>query len=94
MRRLDAIAAGTALLEMTVAPDAPVAGKTLAAAHLPRGVLVVSLQRRGMTIVPRGETELRPGDVATVIADAKQEPQIQKYFGQPIVAGAMAVASR
>ncbi len=93
VRRLDAIAAGTALLEITVDADAPVAGKTLAAAHLPHGVLVVSLQRQGVAVVPRGDTQLRPGDVATVIADAKQEAQVRSYFGHPVAEPTPALTS-
>jgi CIC family chloride channel protein len=81
VRRLDAIVAGTTLLEIRVTPGAPVAGKTLATARLPRGILVVSLQRQGVTIVPRGETEIRPDDVVTVLADPKQEAQVRRDFG-------------
>jgi chloride channel protein, CIC family len=94
VRRLDAIAAGTTLLEITIAPDAPVAGTTLAAARLPRGVLVVSLQRQGMTIVPRGETELRPGDTVTVLTDPKQEPSVRQYFGAASVSAAIAILAK
>ncbi len=83
VRRLDALAAETALLEVTVAQGARVAGKTLAAARLPRGVLVVSLRREGMTIVPRGDTELCPGDVAMVVVDPKQEGEVRMYFVTP-----------
>ncbi|MGI8854597.1 MAG: chloride channel protein [Thermomicrobiales bacterium] len=83
VRRLDALAAGTALLEMTVAPGARVAGLTLAAAHLPRGVLVVSLRRDELTVVPRGDTELCPGDVVTVVVDPRQEVEVRAYFGAP-----------
>ncbi|MDQ6603251.1 MAG: CBS domain-containing protein, partial [Chloroflexota bacterium] len=80
VRRLDAIAAGTAVLELTVAPGAPLAGKTLATAGLPRGVLAISLQRQGVTIVPRGETELRPGDVVAVITDPANEERVRAFF--------------
>jgi NhaP-type Na+/H+ and K+/H+ antiporter len=83
VRRLDALAAETALLEVTVARGARVAGKTLALARLPRGVLVVSLRRDGMTVVPRGDTELRPGDVVTVVVDPKQEGAVRAYFIEP-----------
>ena len=80
VRRLDALIAGTSFLEITVARGARVAGKTLALAHLPRGVLIVSLRRDGMTAVPRGDTELCAGDVVTVIADPKQEEQVRAFF--------------
>jgi chloride channel protein, CIC family len=83
VRRLDALAAETALLEVTVGHGARVAGKTLAAARLPRGVLVASLRRDGMTVVPRGDTELRPGDVVTVVVDPKQEGEVRTYFVTP-----------
>ncbi len=83
VRRLDALAAETALLEVTVARGARVAGQTLAVARLPRGVLVVSLRREGMTVVPRGDTELRPGDVVTVVVDPKQEGEVRAYFIEP-----------
>lgn len=83
VRRLDALAAGTALLQITVTEGARIAGQTLATAHLPRGVLVVSLQRDGVTIVPRGDTHLCPGDVATVVVDPKQEGGVRAYFVTP-----------
>ena len=33
-----------------------------------------------MTVVPRGDTELRPGDVVTVVVDPKQEGEMRAYF--------------
>jgi Trk K+ transport system NAD-binding subunit len=62
-----------------------VAGKTLAAARLPRGVLVVSLRRDDATVIPRGDSELRPGDVATVVVDPRQEAEVRASFGVPAV---------
>ncbi|MDQ2786059.1 MAG: TrkA C-terminal domain-containing protein, partial [Chloroflexota bacterium] len=83
VRRLDALAADTALLETIVTPGARIANMTLADARLPTGTLVVAIRRDGVAIVPRGNTEMRPGDVVTIVVDPKQESEVRAYLTAP-----------
>ena len=53
-------------IELTVASGAPVAGKTLAEAALPPGVRGLTMERRGRTSVPAGDSLLRSGDRLTL----------------------------
>ena len=53
-------------LELTVAADAPVRGRTLAEAELPPGVRVLTVERRGRAFAPAGDTVLRRGDRLTL----------------------------
>ncbi|MFB6077441.1 MAG: TrkA C-terminal domain-containing protein [Halarchaeum sp.] len=60
------IAAEEEVVTVTVAPDAPVAGRTLKEAnadgYIDEGVLVVALERDGTSVTPNGDTTLSPGD--------------------------------
>jgi len=53
-------------MELTVAVGAPVEGKTLAAAGLPQGVRVLTMERAGRLSAPAGDTVLRRGDRLTL----------------------------
>ncbi len=51
------------LQEMTIDSSHPWAGKALRELDLPPGALVVMIRRETGSIVPRGRTQIRPGDV-------------------------------
>ena len=69
--RLDAAQPNEAgVLEVTVAPGAPCDGQRLRDIVWPRDCVVASVRRGRTLIIPRGATELRAGDVLTVVADA------------------------
>jgi len=55
------------ITEVKLPPSAPVAGMTLRAVALPPDCLVAVVMRNGDAVVPRGDTELRPGDRLVVI---------------------------
>ncbi len=57
------------VLELKVAPHAPVAGRTMAEIQWPRDSLVASVLRRGRLIIPHGDTRLEPGDVLVAVAE-------------------------
>lgn len=56
----------TLLLDLVVQPGAPFVGRPIAELGLPRGCLIVSLQRGHRTHVPSRDTALRPGDRVSV----------------------------
>ncbi len=50
------------LLEMSVDESSKVAGKTLEYSELPPECIVGAIIRRGKTMIPKGDSELKPGD--------------------------------
>lgn len=66
------LAGGNEVVELTVDDDAPIAGLTLEQAGreglLEDGVLVVSIERDDAVMTPRGESEIRAGDILTVLS--------------------------
>jgi len=53
---------GTRVVQVSVDPGGRLVGKTLAELHLPGDMLVIGIDRQSETIIPRGDSELRPGD--------------------------------
>ena len=66
------LAGGAEIVEVTVAEDAPIAGRTLEEAvetgTLSRETLVVAIERDDTVITPQGETEISAQDVVTVFS--------------------------
>jgi trk system potassium uptake protein TrkA len=75
------------VFEIVVAPDAPVAGMTVAeaaeAGHVGDELLIVAVEREGRDepITPRGDTELRVGDLLTVYSAEGAIPEVTDVFG-------------
>lgn len=75
------------VFEITVAEEAPIAGKTLQEAArsglLTDDMLVVAIERDGNTqpITPRGDTILEVGDLLTVYSGVGADPEITDIFG-------------
>ncbi len=63
---------GNEVVEVSVPDDAPIAGLTLERAGmtdvLADGVLIVSIERDDEVLTPTGTTEIRPGDLLTVLS--------------------------
>ncbi len=82
-RRLRSLTADTELLGFVIDPDSPMVGRAVRELGSPRGVLVVSIQRDGHTVVPRGDTVLQAGDLVLVLAHLDQERQVgERFAGQ------------
>ncbi len=66
------LAGGNEVAELTVDDNAPIAGMTLEEAGregiLEDGLLVVSIERDDTVLTPRGESEIRAGDILTVLS--------------------------
>ncbi|MFC7082379.1 potassium channel family protein [Halorussus caseinilyticus] len=73
------------VFEITVTEGASVAGKTLSQAAeeglFRGGVLVVAIERGEDIITPRGDTELRVGDLVTVFSESGATPDVTDIFG-------------
>jgi Trk K+ transport system NAD-binding subunit len=48
--------------------------------HLPQDVIILSLKRRGNTVITHGYTQLRPGDILTFVGSTKSLEQIKLRF--------------
>jgi trk system potassium uptake protein TrkA len=81
------VGAEAEVFEIAVAPDAPVAGLTVAeaaaAGHIGDDLLVVAVERESVDdpITPKGGTELRADDLLTVYSAAGATPEVTDVFG-------------
>ena len=68
------------IVEYTVASSARVAGQALRNLALPDGVVVTLVVRGEEVIMPRGATELRPGDHVFIAMRSRLKPLIDRLF--------------
>ncbi len=76
LRRLRDLA-GMDLIEVRVTDRAAAAGQQVRAVSWPAHTLLTSVHRDGDLIMPRGDTDLRPGDVVSVIADDEHVVEVR-----------------
>ena len=98
------LAGDAEIFEMEVREGAPVADLTLTDAAteglLGEGVLVVAIERGNGTLTPRGDTEIRVGDLVTVFSEQGTTDRLTRTFtgedtqGTPDAAGPGRPASR
>ncbi|WP_435181806.1 potassium channel family protein [Halorussus sp. AFM4] len=78
------LAGGAEVFEITVGGDGPIAGRTLRDADeadvLPDDVRVVAIERDESALLPRGDTEVREGDLVTVFSKRGFAPEILGAF--------------
>lgn len=63
-------------------PTASLRGKAIKEVDLPRGSLMVLIQRNGKIRVPEGETTIKPGDELTLVAEGETMKELSKRFKQ------------
>jgi CIC family chloride channel protein len=68
---------GTLLLDLVVQPGAAFAGRRIDELRLPKGALVVTVQRGRHSEVPSRDTVLRVGDKLAVVLSAEAAPAVQ-----------------
>ncbi|WP_144920991.1 potassium channel family protein [Halorubrum salsamenti] len=77
------------VFEITVGPEAPIAGKTLREADeaglIGGQTLIVAVERDGTDtpITPRGNTRIEAGDLLTVYSGSGVTPEVTDVFGHP-----------
>lgn len=59
----------TQFLEITLPANSQAIGKTIAELGIPRSAVLVSIQREGEVIIPRGDSVLHVGDVVTTLCE-------------------------
>jgi trk system potassium uptake protein TrkA len=65
------------LVEVTLPPDTPLAGRPVRSLRLPPDSALVVILRRGRVIVPQGDDGLEPGDELLFVATAAVEEQVR-----------------
>jgi CIC family chloride channel protein len=64
-------------VEVTLAPDSWVVQKVVAELGLPRGAVLVSIQRGRDMLIPRGDTQLKAGDVVTALCERECAEEVR-----------------
>lgn len=67
---------GAQLEAVTVEEEAPYAGQTVEKIHWPRRALIVALRCQRRTVIPRGRTQIRSGDLLIFIAESEAREHI------------------
>ncbi|WP_299758035.1 potassium/proton antiporter [uncultured Chloroflexus sp.] len=70
------VSGASQILEAHIPPDSTLVGKSLIDADLPRGLLIVQIQREGGYIIPNGSTVFAPGDRLVLLVAPAALPAI------------------
>ena len=68
------------LVEVTLAPDSPAAGQSIAELEMPRDATVVAVIRRGHVVVPRGDTVFDAGDEVLCLVTPRSLDNVRARF--------------
>ncbi len=68
------------LVEVTLAPDSPVADKEIASVGFPRDSTVVAILRQDHVVVPRGDTPLLAGDEVLALVTEDSEDAVRQLL--------------
>ncbi|MGM0687980.1 MAG: Trk system potassium transporter TrkA [Bacillota bacterium] len=72
------------VVEIVLPESARVANKRIAAANLPRGMIIGSIVRQGEVIIPGGNTKLLPEDHLVIFAVPKVSAKLDRFFAPDI----------
>ena len=70
------------LMDIKVKQESPIAHKEIKNAGLPKGCIIVSIMRGDKTLIPEGNTILRPGDNVTLLSRLNTVDQVKKMFAE------------
>ena len=68
------------LVEVTLADDASLVGRSIANTELPREATIVAILRTDHLVVPRGETVFEPGDEVLALVTPDSEDEIREIL--------------
>lgn len=74
---------GAKLVEVTLSPDSPAAGKVVAELGVPRDASLVAVVRDGHVVVPRGDTMLQPGDEVLALVTNNADDDLSAILVAP-----------
>ncbi|MFW6375728.1 MAG: NAD-binding protein [Thermoplasmatota archaeon] len=70
------------LLEITVKDNSPITHKKIKNAGLPKGVIIADIMRGDRSIIPDGETILKPDDIVTMLVRMNVVNEVKKLFDE------------
>ncbi|WP_135827229.1 winged helix-turn-helix transcriptional regulator [Halorussus ruber] len=81
------LSGGAEVVELTVAPSAPIAGHTLQEANqrgiIDANILIISIERDEEILTPKGNTDMRPDDVVTLFSRSGIDDATIAAFDEP-----------
>ncbi len=80
--RLRESVGGARMFEAEVREDSAVANTEVRSLSLPQGTLLVAVRRGDRTLIPRGDTVLRPGDTVVAVAERGQLQSLREVFAE------------
>ncbi|MGI6642930.1 MAG: Trk system potassium transporter TrkA [Bacillota bacterium] len=69
------------VMEVVISGDAPIAGKTLRVARMPKNSLVGTIIRGNEVIIPHGGSEIRANDRVVVFSQVESVPRVNEMLG-------------
>lgn len=75
----------SSVLEFIVDQDDPIEGKNLSEIELPKDTLIITIMRKGKSIIPSGETKLVCGDNVMIVTREQNKKSLQKLFGRSLL---------
>jgi CIC family chloride channel protein len=78
---------GTQVIEVTIEAAAPCADKRVGEVSWPRDCVLASVRRGRQTLLPHGDTMVRPGDVLVAVVEGEAREQVQALCQAPLTAG-------
>ncbi|MCJ7752518.1 MAG: chloride channel protein, partial [Armatimonadetes bacterium] len=82
--RLSGSVPGAGVVEMVVAPNSPAADRPIRSLSVPPDTLLVAVRQGARSVIPHGETVLRPGDRVIALADRQQLPALRRLFARAV----------
>ncbi|PLV59827.1 TrkA family potassium uptake protein [Thermotoga sp. KOL6] len=71
---------GIEFLNVTIDENNPIVGRMLKNLNLPRESIVAAIVRGGVLVVPRGDTEILPGDKLYVITNSATKEEVENIL--------------
>jgi CIC family chloride channel protein len=71
---------GTRVVQLVLPEDTPLASKCLAEIIMPEDFLVIHIQRTGETILPHGDTCLKPKDIVTFLVKEADVGRLEAFW--------------
>lgn len=92
IRQVRGLGAGGVIIETEIASGSALAGRQVSEIAWPREAVLVAIERDGALLVPRGDLELKSGDLASIFAAPSARPAVENLLDATATQPAAAVA--
>jgi len=80
MEQEGSVAEGTINIRFHITGNSPVSGKLIRELQIPDGVVLTSLQRKHVVVIPEGHTQLKPKDKVWAVVLSKREADFRAWL--------------